>query len=247
MTGRIEDELNRYEVPMRSPICTMVLSICALVFAACQPSPTSPTAEAVKEPGKSAAKKANPEPQKITVPAGTALAVRLEQAIHTGKTTEGTPFEGSLSSPIVVDGVEVAPAHSRVAGKVTHAVSSGRLKRPAELGLELTSLTLPDGKSIPISSNTWSMKGKSHKKRNMALIGGGAGVGAAIGAIAGGGKGALIGAAAGGGAGTATAFATGKDEIKLPVETKLNFKLASPIEVTRPAEAKEAKTSRPAA
>jgi hypothetical protein len=231
----------------------MVLSIYALVFTACQPSPTSPTAEAVKEPAKSAAEsaksaanKANAEPQKITVPAGTALAVRLEQGIDTGKTTEGTPFQATLAAPVVVDGVEVAPVHSKVSGKVTHAVSSGRLKRPAELGLELTSLTLADGKSIPISSNTWSMKGKSHKKRNVALIGGGAGVGAAIGAIAGGGKGALIGAAAGGGAGTATAFATGKDEIKLPVETKVNFKLASPIEVTRPAEAKESKTARPA-
>ena len=34
----------------------------------------------------------------------------------------------------------------------------------------------------------------AHKKRNAILIGGGAGLGAAIGAIAGGGKGALIGA-----------------------------------------------------
>ncbi len=55
------------------------------------------------------------------------------------------------------------------------------------------------------TTSIWA-QGKSHKKRNLALIGGGTGLGAAIGAIAAGGTGAAIGAISGAGAGTAGAY-----------------------------------------
>jgi hypothetical protein len=63
------------------------------------------------------------------------------------------------------------------------------------------------------------------------MIGGGAGVGALIGAIAGGGKGAAIGAGIGGGAGTGTVLATKGKEIHYGPETRLQFTLASSIEI----------------
>jgi hypothetical protein len=69
------------------------------------------------------------------------------------------------------------------------------------------------------------------KKRDAAIIGGGAGLGAAIGAIAGGKKGAGIGAAVGGGAGTGTVLATKGKELNYPPETRLSFTLASPLEI----------------
>jgi hypothetical protein len=136
-------------------------------------------------------------------------------------------FQGSLAEALVVNGVTVAPRGSLVNGQVTNAVSSGRLKRPAELSLVLTSLTPEGGQQTPISTHTWSMSGKSHKKRDITMIGGGAGLGAAIGAIAGGGKGAAIGSMVGAGAGTAGAYATGKKEIAVPAETQLAFRLSA--------------------
>jgi hypothetical protein len=172
------------------------------------------------------------ETVKVTVPAGTEIAIRLGQALDSGTATEGAAFEGTLASALVSGGTEVAPLGSSVAGKVTNAVSSGRLNRPAELSLVLTALTVKGGEKVDISTNAWSMKGESHKKRNVEMIGGGAAAGALIGALAGGKKGAAIGGAVGAGGGTGVAAATGKKEIVLATETKLTFKLSAPFTIT---------------
>ena len=112
-------------------------------------------------------------------------------------------------------------------------VSSGRLSKPAEISLALTSLTPKGGREVSISTETWSMQGQSHKKRDIEMIGGGAAAGALIGALTGGKKGAAIGAGVGGGGGTGVAAATGKKEIVLPPEAKLPFKLSQPVTLTR--------------
>jgi len=73
------------------------------------------------------------------------------------------------------------------------------------------------------------VRGGSHKKRNLALIGGGTGTGALIGGIASGGTGALIGSAIGAGGGTAAAFGTGKKDVGFGVERRLTFKLTQAV------------------
>ncbi len=181
--------------------------------------------------GTAAKKPAAAEIVTVTIPADTPIAIRLGSTIDTGTAENGAAFEGTLSEALSVGGTVVAPTGSAVEGKITKAVSSGRLKTPAELHLVLTSLTVKGGKEVDISTSTWSMKGASHAKRNIGMIGGGAGAGALIGGLTGGKKGAAIGAAVGAGAGTAGAAATGKDEITLPAETALSFKLTSAVQV----------------
>jgi hypothetical protein len=212
----------------------------ALLLSSCQ-SGTQPTEsqgpEATGAEGAKGAKggkraKAEAKEEKVTAPAGTTLSIRLTDAIDTGKTPEGASFEGSLAEALIVNAVEVATVGSKVTGKVTHVVSSGRLSKPAELSLVLTSITPTGGEKTEISTSAWSSKGQSHKKRNIEMIGGGAGAGALVGALAGGKKGAAIGAGVGAGAGTGVAAATGKKEIVLAAETKLTFTLSAPATFT---------------
>lgn len=208
----------------------------AVLLVGCQPG--TQTTESTEGEGASSSsssssrKAAAGEPMTVNVPAETPIKIRLGSAINTGTAQNGAAFEGTLAEAISVGGTVVAPVGNTVQGKITKVVSSGRLKTPAELSLVLTSLTVKGGNTVDISTSTWSMKGKSHAKRNVEFIGGGAGAGALIGALAGGKKGAAIGAAAGAGAGTAGAAATGKDEINLAPETALSFKLASAVEVS---------------
>ncbi len=152
--------------------------------------------------------------------------VRLVNALSTEKSQTGDAFTATLAEPLVVNGRVVAPKDARVSGRVREAVSSGRLKRPALITLQLDSVQSSSGR-YPLATEALTIKHDSHTTRNVVIIGGSAGAGAVIGGVLGGGKGAAIGAATGAGAGTLAAFLTGKKEIALPPETALTFRLTS--------------------
>ncbi len=154
------------------------------------------------------------------IPSGTTLVVQNTTALSSGTATTGQRWSGTLVNDLSVNGRVVAPAGSRVRGRVADAESSGRLSKPGMLALELTSVN-----GIPVTTDMYAVDGEGHTKSNVAKIGGGTAVGALLGGIFGGGKGAAIGAVAGAGAGTAGAAATGKKEAKIDAETTLTFKV----------------------
>jgi Glycine zipper len=155
--------------------------------------------------------------RRVAIPSGTEIQVRLGTQLDTGKARAGETFTGTVAKAVESGGRTVLGQGAAVSGRVVEAVSSGRLKRPASITLELTS----------VSTEPLKIDGKSHLVRNAELIGGGTAAGALLGALAGGKKGAAIGAAVGAGAGTATAYMTGKKEIVIPPETLLTFVVAS--------------------
>jgi hypothetical protein len=164
------------------------------------------------------------------------VTVRLVESLSSESNKAGDSFTATLTEPLIVGDRVVAPKGARVSGKITEAVSSGRLSRPGLLTLSLTQVQSGRGQ-YPLETGDLTVKHDGHGKRNVLIIGGSAGAGAAIGGIAGGGKGAGIGALAGAGAGTLGALLTGKQEITLSSETVLTFQVRgvqiSPKELAR--------------
>jgi len=169
-------------------------------------------------------------PQEVIVPSGTAITVRLQNAVSSATSHPGDEFEATLDQPIVVDGQTIAPEGAHVSGRVVAARHSGRLMHPGYLRIALSSVTV-NGKAIPLQSSSVMVAGASHKRRNFAWIGGGAGGGALIGAIASGGTGALIGSAIGAAGGTSAAYVTGKKDVGFAPERRLTFRLIKPATI----------------
>lgn len=172
----------------------------------------------------------HPRTVPVTVPEETAIHVTLDQGISSNQNRPGDHFEATISEPVVLNEKTVIPQGTPVEGIVVDARPSGHLMGRAHLQLALESMQL-NGKTYDLKTSTSYRRGGDHKKRNWALIGGGAGGGALIGAAAAGGKGALIGGPIGAGAGTAVAYFTGKKDIHLRPEARLEFRLNQPVTV----------------
>ncbi len=172
-----------------------------------------------------------PPPQKVTIPAGTQLSIRVNEEINSEKAQVGDTFHGSISAPVTVDDQAVIPTTADVEGRVVDVKSAGRFAGGSLLTLQLTKLVM-NGKSYSIQTDQWSKNGTGRGKGTAAKVGGGAAVGAILGGIFGGGKGAAIGTVAGAGAGTAGSAVGKGQQIVLQPEAVINFSLQNPLTVT---------------
>jgi len=166
----------------------------------------------------------------LTIPEGTLLSIRLIDSIDSDKNKAGDTFRATLDSPIMVGDRVAVPRDADIEGQVLDVKSAGHFAGRSDLALVLTRLSV-HGRSYELQTDEYTRQGSSRGVRTAETVGGGAGVGALIGGLAGGGKGAAIGAAVGAGAGTGVQAATKGQQIRLPSETVLEFRLTAPLAV----------------
>ena len=171
---------------------------------------------------------APPQPgpsQRIVVPPGTILFVRMNDTVDTSSAYPGQVFTATLATDLAAEGYVVARMGTTVYGQVLEAKSAGRSWGDSQLKLQLTQIVI-GGTAIPIVTDVFDSKGKSSTKRSFRRLFGGAGLGAAIGAIAGNaGMGAAIGAVAGG----ALSVVQKGNQVQIPAEAQLEFHLEQPV------------------
>lgn len=172
-----------------------------------------------------------PQPATITIPAGERVSVRMIDSISSAQDAAGQVFRASLYGPLVSHGRVVVRAGAPVSVLLTNAKGAGRIKGNSDLEVRLSRLEY-HGHTYELDSSVYDEVGKGRGKTTAVRTGVGAAAGAIIGAIAGGGKGAAIGSAAGGGAGFGTAVFTHGQQVKIPSETILTFRLEAPLTIT---------------
>lgn len=159
-----------------------------------------------------------------TIPAGTHVQVRLDRAVSSREAQVGDAIACTLASDLVAHGDVLARAGHPLRAKVTYVRQSGRFHHAGYLTVRLESIDI-DGEHFELQSSPIRDKGEGHTASNLEKIGGGAGLGGIVGAIAGGGKGALIGGLLGAGGGTAVAAATGRKPAEFAAESVYSFRI----------------------
>src|ERR1700751_550832 len=196
-----------------------------------QPTPPPPPPQAAPPAPAPPPKPPAPVVRTVSIPSGTTLPIRLADSLDTATTQTGQTIHGTLAADIIADDMVAIPRGTLVTGRVIEAKDATHFSGSSSLSLELTQIELK-GQPVGVSTAPFSQQGKRRGKNTAMKTGGGAALGAIIGAIAGGGKGAAIGAASGGGLGAGVNAVTKGEQVKIPAETLINFKLQSPVNVS---------------
>lgn len=172
-------------------------------------------------------------PVNISVPAGTELAIRVNETINVKHAHAGDRFSGEVVEPVTSNGAVIIPRGTPVSGRIDEAHKRGHFKGASVLELRLTAINLNGAEySLDTRDRVMSKKGKG--KRTAGFIGGLTGVGMLVGGIASGGVGLAVGAAAGAGTGTLLAGTTGNRDIVIPAESIVHFRLDDDLVVQNP-------------
>lgn len=185
----------------------------------------------------------------VTVQEGTNLRVALDTTLSTKSARVGDRFSGTLREPIYVNGKEAIPYGSRIDGRVSEVQRPGHTHGVGKLDIVFEKIQLPNGYTETIVASMagaetsdktkvdkeGTISGPSSRKRDAAEVAGAGGVGAGIGAIAGGAKGTAIGGGVGAIVGLADSMRRRGKDLELPAGTSLVIRLDRPLTLQVPA------------
>lgn len=167
----------------------------------------------------------------VTVPTGTKISVRNDEAIDSQNASEGQTYPATVIQAVEGNAGEVVIPKASPARLILRRVSTGGTTGTSQLVVDLDSITI-DGHRYRVSTEDVTQRGRQgigKNRRTAEMVGGGAVLGTLLGAIAGGGKGAAIGAIAGGTAGGGAQVLTRGKKVNVPTETILSFQLDRPL------------------
>jgi hypothetical protein len=171
-----------------------------------------------------------PKVQRVTLPSGTLIPIRMIDSVDSKTDKAGQTYRASIDSDITIEDQIVVPKGADARLTLTLVSSAGEFRGKSELQLELDRIVI--GKTgYTVKSDVVEREAKAEGAKTAKEIGIGAAVGAAIGAITGGGKGAAIGAGVGAGGGAAVAAITKGEQVVVPSETRLEFRLQQPVTI----------------
>jgi hypothetical protein len=179
-----------------------------------------------------------------SVPAGTALMVKLQTTLATFSNKAGDPFRGSITQPVVVNGQTVIPAGAVVEGRVTKVSEPRRISGKPTIGILPEAVIMPTGERYYLDAtltdtslkgtdvnSEGQFKGATHDRHDTIEQGGGTAGGMLIGGLAGGPVGVLVGGAIGAGATTGHWLARHRSAT-LPAGTELTLELNRALAIT---------------
>jgi len=181
----------------------------------------------------------------ISLPAGTAVKVKLENALTTFSNKSGDPFSGRVTEAVMLDGKPVIPVGATVQGRVTKVSEPRRIAGKPTIAIFPETVVLPNGEHYMLNAtlvdtsvrngtdvnDEGQFKGKGRDGKDMIEIGMGTGGGMLVGGLIGGGKGVLIGGAVGATV-TVAHWVSKRNSAMLPAGTELVMELSRPLEMT---------------
>ncbi|MBV8052924.1 MAG: hypothetical protein JOZ80_17175 [Acidobacteriaceae bacterium] len=182
--------------------------------------------------------------QDISIPAGTAMKVKLQNNLATYSSKQGDPFSGRVSEAVMVAGKAAIPVGATIEGRLTRVDEPRRYAGRPTIGIFPEALIMPNGERFMLNAtlvdtsdrrgtdvnSEGQVKGRGHDGKDLTEIGMGTGGGMLIGGLAGGGKGLVIGGAVGATATVAHWLGKRKDAA-LPAGTELVMELSRPLEM----------------
>jgi hypothetical protein len=181
----------------------------------------------------------------LSLPAGTAVKVKLENTLATFSNKNGDPFSGRVTEAVVRDGKTVIPIGATVQGRVTKINEPRRIAGKPTIGIFPETVVLPNGERYMLNAvmvdtslrhgtdvnDEGQFKGAGHDGKDLTEIGFGTGGGMLVGGLIGGGKGTLIGGTIGSTATVAHWLGKRRSAV-LPAGTELVMELSRPMALT---------------